>query len=132
MDERARIIKSSKNHNVTLKAVLGHFATNHSHINYYIDMTHIKHFHKMTEEAAVTLADKYRHDTVVDTIICLDGCEMIGALMARELAKSEMMSINSQTDIAVIAPEFNSNGQMIFRDNLQHMIADKKIVLLLA
>ena len=28
--------------NVPLKVVPGHFATNHSHINYYIDMTTLK------------------------------------------------------------------------------------------
>ena len=38
-----RIIKIlSKNGSVPLKVIHGHFATNHSHINCYLDMTTLK------------------------------------------------------------------------------------------
>ena len=38
-----RIVKLyAKNNTVPLKVVPGHFATNHSHVNYYIDMTTLK------------------------------------------------------------------------------------------
>ena len=37
----------------------GHFATNHSHINYYVDITSIKTSHKMAKAAANELAATY-------------------------------------------------------------------------
>ena len=38
-----RIMKIlSKNGSVPLKLIYGHFATNHSHINYYLDVTTLK------------------------------------------------------------------------------------------
>ena len=52
MESRAIKIKSPKNSKISIKVIPGHFATNHSHINYYIDMTSIKHRHAMAYEAA--------------------------------------------------------------------------------
>ena len=95
----------------------GHFATNHSHVNYYIDLTAIKHRCKMAEEAARTLSARYV-STDVDTIICMDGCEMIGGYLASFMSQSGTRSINSEKDICVITPEFNSNSQLVFRDNI--------------
>ena len=38
-----RIVKLyTKNSSIPLKVVPGHFATNHSHVNYYLDMTTLK------------------------------------------------------------------------------------------
>ena len=41
MDNRTFKITSTNNH-VPLKITPGHFATNHSHINYYLDVTTLK------------------------------------------------------------------------------------------
>ena len=38
-------IPAKCNRKIELKAIPGHFATNHSHINYYLDMTPIKYRH---------------------------------------------------------------------------------------
>ena len=54
----------------------------------------------------------------MDTIVCLDGSEVIGAFLARHLAKKEVFSVNSNKNINVVTPEYDSNGQLIFRDNL--------------
>ena len=88
MESRAIKIKSPKNSKISIKVIPGHFATNHSHINYYIDMTSIKHRHAMAYEAAATMAMKYENNTMVDTIVCMDGCEVIAAFLARYLSKS--------------------------------------------
>ena len=40
--------------------------------------------------------------------------------------------MNSHQSIYVIEPEFNSNGLMIFRDNIQPMVKGKNVLLLLA
>jgi orotate phosphoribosyltransferase len=68
----------------------------------------------------------------IDTIVCLDGCEVIGAFLASELSRSGILSTNAHKTIYVVTPEFNSNGQMLFRDNLKPEIAGKNVLLLLA
>ena len=104
----------------------GHFATRHSHNSHYIDITRMKHEFTMAREAAMTLAQNYAYDKGVDTIVCLDGSEVIGAFLARHLAKKEVFSVNSNKNINVVTPEYDSNGQLIFRDNLTPMIVGRE------
>lgn len=122
----------SRNGTVPLKVVKGHFATNHSHINYYIDITTLKTRLSEAESVARELVHHYLSSTVVDTIVCLDGTEVIGTCLARELTHSGFMSLNSHRTIYVITPEYNSNSQLIFRDNLQPMLSGKHVLLLMA
>ena len=131
MDNRTFKITSTNNH-VPLKITTGHFATNHSHINYYLDVTTLKARMSEARQAAEALAGMYMYDTVVDTIVCLDGTQIIGAYLAEALTNAGVMSKNAHQTIYVLAPEFNSNSQMIFRENTQPMIAGKHILLLMA
>ena len=39
MEGRVHTIDSRKNRKIKIGIIPGHFATNHSHINYYVDMT---------------------------------------------------------------------------------------------
>lgn len=132
MESRLRDIRSKVNPKARIKAMEGHFATNHSHINTYIDMSTVKCRHNNARETAKTLAEKYVTTLSVDTIICLDGTEMIGAYMAEILADNSALSINSGKNISVVTPEFNPMGQMIFRDNTQRMIKNMQVLLLVA
>lgn len=120
----------SKNGNVPLKIVQGHFATNHSHVNYYIDMTTLKSRQSEAELAAQALVPHYLINTAVDTILCLDGTQIIGAYLAQELNRSGFMSINAHQTIYIITPEYNTNSQMIFRDNIQPMVRGKNVLIL--
>lgn len=131
MDTRTVTVESKRNKNLSIKIIPGHFATSHSHVNYYIDMTSVKTQHLMAKNAAQELAGKYAN-TAVDTIVCLDGTEIIGAFLARELAKETLALVNSGQNISVITPEINSFNQMIFRDNIQKAIWNKNILLLVA
>ncbi len=128
MENREQNIESTKNRRIKIGIIPGHFATNHSHVNYYVDITSIKTSHKMAKEAAVELAASYA-TTHVDTIICLEGTEMLGAFLAETLSET---GINSGTDIAVVTPELNMNNQMIFRDNTQKKIWGKQVLLLIS
>ncbi len=128
MESRAKIISSKRNKRVKISVIPGHFATNHSHINYYVDMTSIKTSYKMAKEAARDLALNYA-GTHIDTIICLEGTEMLGAFLAESISDS---GINRGEDIAVITPELNYNNQMIFRDNTQGKIWQKQVLLLIS
>ncbi len=125
-------IKSKINGNITAYAIPGHFATAHAHVNFYIDVTNIKHQHTMARNAAIAFASFYASNTVVDTIVCTDNSEVIGAFLARELTRPSYMSVNDSTVINVVAPEFTPNGQMMFRDNIKSMVNGKNILLLIS
>lgn len=132
MENRAIKIHSSVNQNAIIRVIPGHFATNHSHINYYVDMTIMKSRKSEAAAAASILAKKYTTSTYIDTIICMDGCEVIGAYLAEELTASGIMSMNQHQTMYVVTPEMNPGGQLIFRDNMQFMIQGKHCLLLLA
>ncbi len=129
----SKIIKiNSKAGGVTLKVIPGHFATTHSHINYFIDMTTLKTRHNEAHDVAKALMALYLNNTVVDTIVCQEGVEVIGAFLAQELTNAGFMSINAHKAIYVVTPEQNGEGQMMFRDNLQPMIRGKHVLLLMS
>jgi len=132
MEEKLRDIRSARNPKARIKIMEGHFATSHSHINIYIDMSTVKYRHNNAKATARELASKYITSKPIDTIVCLDGTELIGAFMAEVLADNSAMSINSHKNISVITPEFNQMGQMIFRDNTQRMIRNMQVLLMVA
>ena len=125
-------VSLKENDKVVLKAIPGHFITPNSHVNYYLDMTTIKSRLSEASAAAVELAKKISPDTIVDTIVCMDGCEIIGAYLAEELTKAGILSINYHKTIYITTPEVASTGQMVFRDNIQPMIKGKNVLLLMA
>lgn len=117
---------------VALKVVKGHFATNHAHTNYYIDLTTIKSRVSEAQEVARALVHMYLYDMVVDTIVCMEGTEVIGTLLAEELTKSGFLSMNAHKTIYIIKPEYNSNSQIMFKENFYPMLNGKNVVLLTA
>ena len=118
--------------NVPLRVARGHFATNHSHINYYIDITYHKTRLSEAKATAYQLVSHFINDTPVDTIVCLDGTAVLGTCVAEELTKSGFHTINAHQTIYVVEPEFVSSSQMIFRDNIQPMIKGKHVLILMA
>ncbi|MBQ2992155.1 MAG: orotate phosphoribosyltransferase [Clostridia bacterium] len=121
-----------KTGNVPLRFARGHFATSHSHLNHYIDMTMTKHRLSEAREAAAALCGKFSTSTVIDTILCLDGTEVIGACMASELTRAGYMNMNAHRTIYVATPEHTSGSQLIFRDNTAPMIVGKHVLVLAA
>lgn len=132
METKAIKIYQKSTNRIALKIIPGHFATSHSHINYYIDMTTLKIRQSEAKQIAETMSTNYISNTTVDTIVCMDGCEVIGTYLAEELTKTGIMSMNSHKTLYIVTPEFNNNNQLIFRDNIQHAIAGKHVLLLLA
>lgn len=130
MESRAIKIYAPMTKRIALKVMPGHFATNNSHINLYIDLTSMKTRQSEAFEAAKILAKQYITTTVVDTIVCLDGCEVIGAFLAQELSSAGIMSMNAHQTIYIITPVLNTVGQMTFRENNLSAVYDKHIVLL--
>ncbi len=116
--------------NVPLRVARGHFATNHSHINYYVDISYQKTRLNEAKAVAQQLAPYYR-ETPIDTILCLDGTAVIGTCLATELVNA-LRSVNGHRDIFVLQPEYNANSQIIFRDNAQPLIREKHVLVLMA
>ena len=114
--------------NLQLRVSKGHYATSHSHINYYIDVTLTKF--RLSE--AQELVRGYRGTTIIDTILCLDGTEVIGACMGSELTKAGYSNMNAHQTIYVVTPEHTTGSQLIFRENTAPMIADKHVLVLAA
>ena len=121
-----------ENPRVVLKAIPGHFITPNSHVNYYLDMTTMKSRLSEASSAAQEISRQIEASTIVDTIVCMDGCEIIGAYLAEELTKAGIISINYHKTIYIITPEIGSSGQFVFRDNMQPMIKGKNVLLLMA
>ncbi len=117
---------------VPLRVAEGHFATSHSHINYYIDITYQKTRLSEAKESARELVSHFIDNTPVDTVLCLDGTAVLGACVAEELTKTGFRTINQHQTIYVMAPEVNANNQIIFRDNVQPMIRGKHVLILMA
>lgn len=123
---------STQNSNLPLRVAQGHFATSHSHINYYIDLTMTKHRLSEAREAAVELVSGFKLSTVIDTVLCLDGTEVIGACMASELTSAGFLNVNAHRTIYVATPEHTSGSQLLFRDNSAPMIVGKHVLVLAA
>ncbi|MGN0305295.1 MAG: phosphoribosyltransferase [Lachnospiraceae bacterium] len=125
-------ITSKQHDSVTLKAIPGHFVTPNSHVNYYLDMTTLKTRLSEASAAAKELSTQIAVTTIVDTIVCIDGCEIIGAFLADELTKAGIYSMNAHKTIYIITPEVVNTGQLVFRENFLPMIKGKNVLLLLA
>jgi orotate phosphoribosyltransferase len=131
MNETVKIV-SKRFPDVTLKTISGHFATPNSHVNTYVDMTTMKARLSEAQNAARALATEYLSTTIVDTIVCLEGTQVIGSFLADELTKAGIQSLNAHKTIYITTPENDGIGQMFFRDNNKMMINGKNVLILLA
>ena len=122
----------TNNSNVPLRVAMGHFATSHSHINYYIDLTMTKHRLSEAREVAAHLCSMISHSQVVDTILCLDGTEVIGACMASEMTRRGYENVNAHNTIYILTPEHTTGSQLLFRENSAPMIVGKNVLVLAA
>ena len=111
-------IQSARYPDVILRAVPGHFITPHAHVNYYLDFTPLKFRSSEAHAAAKALSSVHYFSTPVDTIIALEGTEIIAGYLADELTQAGVLCKNS------------SEGQLIFRDSLLPWIKEKNVLLL--
>ncbi len=132
MESRSIKIHAPTSKKISLKVIPGHFATSNSHINLYIDLTSAKTRMSEAAETARVMAMQYVNNVVIDTIVCLDNCDVIGGFLAQELTAAGIRSMNAHQTMYIISPEYNTNGQMIFRDCNQGAVFNKKILLLVA
>ena len=115
MESRMVKFYSKESNMVAIHAIPGHFATSHSHINYYIDITSLKTRIQEAKEVARVLHQKIGRVSYVDTIVCMDGTEVIGAFLAEEFEKEDMASTNRRYYggvIEAVASVFSTVSEM--------------------
>lgn len=122
----------TKGNNLHLRVIKGHFATSHSHINYYIDVSIQKSRLSEARAVAQELVSYYNTSTVVDTILCLDGMQVIGTCLADELTKGHYTNMNAHQTVYIVTPEHTASSQIIFRDTTVPMIRGKNVLILAA
>lgn len=149
-------IKSKLNSEIELTVMPGHFSSDRFHVNYYIDMTSLKMRVTEVKKVAAAMAQQYikkvdiqmgynasliemgsltamgANVKPVDTIICMDGCEVIGAYLAEEFMKVGVPNRTQHNSIYVVTPEFDNKGQMVVRKNIKDMIKGRNVLVVLA
>ncbi|MCR5294373.1 MAG: orotate phosphoribosyltransferase [Lachnospiraceae bacterium] len=125
-------LESKTNANLILRVVPGHFVTPNAHTNYYMDMTQIMRRQSEAKAAAKAMSEYYTNSTIVDTILCLDGMDVIGSYLADELTRAGILSTNAHKTMYIISPEYDPSGNMFFRENMETWIRNKNILILLS
>lgn len=131
MENRKVKLYSRESNQLALHVIPGHFATSYSHINYYVDVTSIKTRLAEAQEAARVLYARMPRADYVDTIVCVDRTEVMGAFLGEQIQKSGTLSTNRHETVYVVSPEVDEANQMVFCENIKNAIAGKHIVLLL-
>lgn len=122
---------TTKYSDLVLRVSKGHFVSSHSHSNYYIDVAAQKSRLSEAKAVARELCRNNSYNTkIVDTILCLDGMEVIGTCLADEITKNSLMNINAHQTIYVVTPEMTGNSQLLLRDNIVPMVKDKHVLVL--
>jgi len=131
MKSKPVIIPLPKNPSITIKVIPGHFATTNVHVSHYIDMTEMKYSILAAKAVAKELAVPYLNRALVDTVVSMEGTEVIGAFLAQELSQDGISVMNANRDIAILTPMYNVNKQLTFPSNVREQIRNRHVVLLM-
>lgn len=133
MDKQIITITSHRSEKVFIHAMDGHFISASNHLNYYIGTSDIKHNHDVSVDAAMLMAQYYNERNItVDTVLCLYETQALGAYLAHELARPNMLNPNPYNTVYVLGPEYDASGNIIFRDNLKKLINGRNVVVLIS
>ena len=132
MSDQSFMLRYPRNIEIVLDVYPGHFTTSNSHVSHYLDMSMLKSNSWSAKNVARELSGKYLSGKVVDTIVCMEGMEIVGAYLAEELAKHGSMLMHKEHKIHVITPSSNVSGQLMFYPGKQKMIAGQNVLLLVA
>lgn len=107
-------ITSERNERVFIHAMPGHFVSSSSHLNFYIGTSDIKHNHDVSVDAAMLLASYYHERGIeIDTVLCLYETQALGAYLAHELQRANMLNPNPDSTVYVLGPEYDASGNII-------------------
>jgi len=130
MDSKSFKVSLKRNPSISMNVMAGHFTTSNAHISHYLDVSALKANAKLACEVAKELAEPYVSSVLIETIICLERTEVIGAFLAQELTQSGIGMINSGAEIYVVTPISNDIGQLSFQSSMIKQILNKNILLL--
>jgi len=125
-------VSLEKNPSISIKVIPGHFTTSSAHINYFLDVWELKSNVSLARDVARELAVPYLTNTPIDTILCMERTVVLGAYIAEELLREGTAVMNSGSNIHVVSPLSNINGNLVFQDNAIEWIANKNVLLLVA
>ena len=132
MENKAFNVSLEKNPLISMKVIPGHFTTSNAHISHYLDVSSMKSNSMIAQDVARELVRPYLSNTLVDTIVCMERTEVIGAYLAEELRRSGMSVINEGSDIHIITPISNNIGNLSFQSSMIKHITNRNIILLTA
>ncbi|MDR0320041.1 MAG: hypothetical protein LBI28_00920 [Treponema sp.] len=132
METQSFSISLPKNPSITVNLIPGHFTTNNAHTNNYLDVSVLKSNTAVARDVAREIAIPYLSTTLVDTIVCMEKMEVIGAYLAQELVQEGTSVINTGNIIHVISPLSNAYGNLVFPDSVTGRISGKNVLLLIA
>ncbi|MCL2578591.1 MAG: hypothetical protein FWE32_01005 [Oscillospiraceae bacterium] len=132
MEYRAFSITSPKNKLISIDIIPGHFTTSTSHLTHYLDTSRLKYDALIARDVAREMAVPYLSGSMIDTIVCMEETEVIGAFLAEELLENGGTLVNSDREIRVITPKSNMQGQLIFPRSTERWVYNKHVVLLTA
>jgi len=132
MESNFFTVSSQQNSKITVQVIAGHFATDSSHRNHYIDISELKSSSSAAKSAARQLAAPYLSTNLVDVIVYMDGTEILAAYLADELLQAGVGVVNEGSEIYLVTPMLTSDGHFIFHENVQKKIEGKNVVLVVA
>ena len=132
METKYFSVSLEKNPIISIGVLPGHFTTSNAHSNNYLDVSGLKSNALVARDVAQELAIPYLSSTLVDTIVCMERTDVIGAYLAEELLKDGVAVINAGGEIHVVAPTSSINGNLIFPDSVIQWISNRHILLLVA
>ncbi len=132
MKNKTFTVPFTKNSLIKMNVIPGHFTTSHFHLTHYLDLHNLKTNSALARDVAVELSLPYLTSTAVDTIVCMEGTEVIGAYMAEELLQEGTAIINSGKEIHVVTPMSNVHRKWMFQSNIQESILNRSVLLLVS
>jgi len=129
MENKSFSVSLEKNRRIAITVLTGHFTASNHHVNYHFDVSTMKSNARVARDIARELSMAYLSSTNVDTIVCLDKTETIGAFMANELLNG---GVNMGNEIHVVSPISNVNNNLVFKDSTLEWITGKNVILLVA
>ena len=130
MEEKYFIVSLEKNPLITMRVMPGHFTNSIAHVTHYLDLSMMKSNAMVARDVARELAIPYFSSTMVDTIVCMERTDVIGAYLAEELVQDGALAINSGGEIYVVTPISNNLGNLSFQSSMIEHIMNRNILLL--
>ena len=132
LENKAYEVSLQKNPLITMRVIPGHFTTSRAHISHFLDVSALKSNALVARDVARELAIPYLSRTHVETIVCMERTEVIGAYLAEELLQAGGAVMNEDSEIFVVTPISSNIGSLSFQSSMIKRITNRNILLLTA